>query len=163
MGRITWKALAFGLLLFGCATIFGFSWLFQRQQAQLESLAANPKLSQEDLLSSISYPNSHFLKEESSSFNITEYYFETEDDPETVMLYLFDHLQQQGWLFNNWLEDGISFSYNQTLCEQQITKLECYDFPSSGIYVSAHRERGASTTGIYFRLESLKLVDSFIN
>lgn len=159
MGRITWKALAFGVLLLSCATIFGFLWLVQRQHAQLESLAANPELSQEDLLSSISYPNSHFLKEETPSFNITEYYFETEDDPETVMFYLFDRLQEQGWLFSGWYEEGISFSYDQMLCEQQIAKLECYDFPSSGIHVSAYRERGDNITTIYLRFESVQMFE----
>ncbi len=159
MGRITWKTLTVGILLLGCVTVFGFSGLFQRQLDQLESLATNVGSQREDLLSSISYPNAHLLKEEELSATVTEYYFEAEDEPEVVMHYLFDRLQEQGWLFNVWNEEGISFSYDRTVCEQQIVKLECYDFPASGIYVSAQRERGDSTTTIYFRFESIHLFE----
>lgn len=163
MGRLRWKALAIGVLLLGCATIFGFSQLFQQQSEDLESLLVNPAFQRDDLLNSILYPNSHLLKQEELSPTITEYYFESEDSPELVMAYLFDRLQAQGWLYSGWFEDGMSFNHDRADCKQQMAELHCYTSPSSGIHVSAQRERGASTTGIYFRIESVKQVDTFMN
>lgn len=159
MNRFKWKSLAIAMLLLSCATILGFAWLFQQQYAHLNSLVATAELQKENLITAILYPNSRLIKQEAAFTNYSEYYFETEDSPEAVRLYLFNRLQEQGWQFSDWNEEWMDFAYRRTHCMLQIAEISCYRFGASSVYVSADREPGSNITTIYYKIDRIKIFE----
>jgi hypothetical protein len=167
MDNFKWKSLAIGVLLLACATIFGFSQLFQGQYAQMEALVTTPDLQQEDLLNPILYPNARLVKQTDSSDSLSDYYFETEDSPEAVMSYLFDQLQAQGWKYINsengnttniLREEDLNFSYERTICQQD----SCYVLSAYRISLSASPASRSGITSIAYRFSRVTYIEDVL-